>query len=105
MDNPNFSPSNYLNSQSKDNNKQRQKKIILDYLKNHEATASMVAKVTGIPQKNICRYKRNLENAGLLKQMYKALCKETGNKAWYLSTDPKLFYEAAKRLHKEKSED
>ncbi|MDI5897017.1 hypothetical protein, partial [Flavobacterium yafengii] len=38
-----------------------QEKTIFHYLKNHTATASMVSKSTGIPQKCICRYKRDLE--------------------------------------------
>jgi hypothetical protein len=105
MDNQNFSPGNYLNSEHKDNYSQRQKKTILQYLQKNEATASMVAKATGIPQKNICRYKRDLEKAGQLKQAYKALCKETGKRAWYLSTDSKTFPNASKEPYKGKSED
>lgn len=100
MDNQNFSPSNYLNVQNKDSYFQRQKKAMLQYLKNHVATASMISNATGIPQKNICRYKRELENAGLLKELYKALCKQTGNKAWYLTTNPALFPDVTKRFYK-----
>lgn len=65
--------------------------VIYKYLKTHVATASMVAKETGIPQKNICRYKRSLEQSGLLCQTKKAYCHETGFMAWYLTTDNKLF--------------
>ena len=104
MDNQNFSPSNNLNSQSKDNNFQTQKKAIFDYLQNHNATASMIAKALDIPQKNICRHKRNLENLELLRELYKAPCKETGHRASYLSTNPKLFAKTSTEPHKDKLE-
>ena len=64
-----------------------QLQTIFTYLESHIATASMVAKDTGIPQKNICRYKRDLEIAGRLWEITKTTCKETGFKAWYLTTD------------------
>jgi hypothetical protein len=70
--------------------KQNECIIVYNYLKKHLATASMVAAVTGIEQKNICRYKRTLEKAGQLWQVKEALCKKTGHKAWYLTTDPDL---------------
>lgn len=56
------------------------------YLHENIVTASMAAKQTGIPQKNICRYKRYLEKKGLLLEVFKAPCLETGREAWYLST-------------------
>lgn len=61
---------------------------IFQYLQEHIATASMVADATGIYQKNICRYKRDLEKAGRLWEIEKKLCKKTGFKAWYLTTNP-----------------
>lgn len=70
-----------------------QLKTIFHYLQNHTATASMVAKATGIPQKSICRYKRNLEKEGLLYEVEKKLCKATNFRAWYLTTNPELFPE------------
>ena len=48
----------------------------------------MASKATGIPQKNICRYKRDLELAGKLWETEKKHCKATGFKAWYLTTNP-----------------
>jgi hypothetical protein len=48
----------------------------------------MVADATGIYQKNICRYKRDLEKAGRIWEIEKKLCKKTGFKAWYLTTNP-----------------
>lgn len=97
-------PLNSLNSQSKDNYIQRQKKTIFLYLQNNVATASMISKATGISQKNICRYKRDLEKAGLLKELQKAQCKETGNKALYLTTNPALFPKVTERFYKCKLE-
>jgi hypothetical protein len=65
-----------------------QLKTIFQYLQEHIATASMVSEATGIPQKNITRYKRDLEKAGRLWEIEKKLCKQTGFKAWYLTTNP-----------------
>ncbi len=70
---------------------QNQKKTIFEYLKENTATASMVTEATGIPQKSICRYKRDLELQGLLFEVTKKLCVKTGFKAWYLTTNPDLF--------------
>ena len=74
--------------QGKDTDFKSQLKTIFQYLQNHIATASMVSAATGIPQKNICRYKRDLEKAGRLWEIEKKLCKKTGFKAWYLTTNP-----------------
>ena len=63
-----------------------QERTIFNYLQKHTATASMISKATGIQQKNICRFKRDLELKGLLYEVEKKLCKVTGFKAWYLST-------------------
>jgi hypothetical protein len=82
------SPKSFEKGQSKDTDFKNQLKTIFHYLKEHVATASMVAKETGIPQKNICRYKRDLELSGRLWEIEKKLCKETGFRAWYLTTDP-----------------
>jgi len=68
---------------------QNQLNTVFEYLQNHVATASMVATATGVPQKNICRYKRELEESGRLSQLAKRTCKETDFKAWYLTTDPR----------------
>lgn len=67
-----------------------QLETIFHYLQNRTATASMVAKATGIPQKSICRYKRNLEKQGKLYEVEKKLCKATNFIAWYLTTNPEL---------------
>ncbi len=68
-----------------------QKKTIFEYLKLHVATASMVTEATGVPQKSICRYKRDLEKRGLLCEISKKHCEITGFRAWYLTTNADLF--------------
>lgn len=74
--------------QSKVNTHLNQLQTIFRYLQKHIATASMVTDATGVPQKCITRYKRDLEKAGRLWEIEKMLCKKTGCKAWYLTTDP-----------------
>lgn len=65
-----------------------QLQAIFQYLLKHTATASMVTDATGVPQKCITRYKRDLEKAGRLWEIEKGICKKTGFKAWYLTTNP-----------------
>ena len=79
---------NTAKRQSKDKDFKSQLKTIFLFLREHIATASMVEAETGVPQKNICRYKRDLEKAGQLWETEKKHCKKTGFKAWYLTTDP-----------------
>lgn len=74
--------------QGKDKRHASQLKTIFQYLQEHNATASMVSAATGVPQKCITRYKRDLEKAGRLWEIEKKHCKETGFKAWYLTTNP-----------------
>jgi hypothetical protein len=74
--------------QGKDKEFRNQLKTIFQYLQKHIATASMVSAMTGVPQKNICRYKRDLEKLGQLWETEKKLCKQTGFRAWYLTTNP-----------------
>jgi hypothetical protein len=82
---------NSLNSQSKDNRFGTELKTIFEYLKENVCTASMLSEATGIKQKNICRYKRDLEKKGLLQESYKSYCKTTGFRAWYITTNPEFF--------------
>jgi hypothetical protein len=77
--------------QGQDNYNRTQKKTIFHYLLNHTATASMVTDATGIPQKCITRYKRDLEKQGLLAEVKKDYCELTGHLAWYLTTDQSQF--------------
>lgn len=77
--------------QGQDTKKHRcttQLQTIFQYLQEYSATASMVAVATGVSQKNIYRYKRDLEKAGRLWEVQKKLCKQTGFKAWHLTTNP-----------------
>ena len=73
--------------QVKDSEFKNQLKTIFHYLQEHIATASMVSDATGVPQKNICRYKRDLEKAGQLWEIEKRYCAKTGFRAWYLTTN------------------
>ena len=57
-------PNNALHKrQSKVKSDLNQLQTIFQYLFENIATASMVSNATGIYQKNICRYKRDLEKA------------------------------------------
>jgi len=72
----------------KDSDFKSQLQIVVEHLKKNTATASMVTDQTGVPQKNICRYKRKLEKAGRIWEVEKKRCRKTGCRAWYLTTDP-----------------
>ena len=67
--------------------KKTQLQTILYYLQDNTATASMVSKACNIPQKNIKKYKKDLEKKGLLKEVAKRKCRLTGFPAWYLTTN------------------
>ena len=67
--------------------KKTQLQTIFHYLQEYTATAAMVSKGCNIPQKNITRYKADLEKKGLLKEVEKRKCRLTGFPAWYLSTN------------------
>ena len=77
--------------QGKNTSFQTQEKTIFHYLKKHTATATMLTDATGIPQKCITRYKRDFEKAGKLQEVLQAMCKSSGFKAWYLTTNKDLF--------------
>ena len=82
-------PNTVQKGQSKVRRPLNQLQTIFQYLKENIATASMVAEATGINQKNICRYKRDLEKEGRLWEVEKKRCLLTSFKAAYLTTDPK----------------
>jgi hypothetical protein len=88
MDKHNNSPMSFGDDRGKNTGILTQLKTIFHYLKKHVATASMVSDQTGVPHKNICRYKRDLEKAGMLWEIEKKQCQKTGYRAWYLTTDP-----------------
>lgn len=77
--------------QSKVNESNNQLKIIFHYLLKYTATNTMVSYATNVSQKNICRIKRNLEKEGKLQEVERKLCKITGHRASYLTTNKKLF--------------
>ena len=83
---PTSAPLNSLNSQSKDNHFKNELKTILHYLNENVLTASMLSEISGVPQKNICRYKRDLEKRGLLIEVCKMECQKTGFRAWYITS-------------------
>lgn len=76
------------NYRNKSKGRLSQLQTIFQYLQKHTATASMIADATGVPQKCITRYKRDLEKSGRLWEVVKKDCKLTGFKAWYLTTNP-----------------
>ena len=80
-----------MKDHTKIRDKHLQIKTILLYLRTRVATASMVSAATGIPQKNICRYKRDLEKAGHLAEVKKGICQLTKFRAYYLTCDPDQF--------------
>ncbi len=71
--------------------KHAQIKTIFHFLQKNIATASMVSEATGIPQKNICRYKRDLEKSGLLAEVRKGICELTKFKAYFITCDKSKF--------------
>ena len=68
-----------------------QLKTVFEYLQNNVTTASMVSEATGVPQKNVCRYKRTLERLGKLAVVKRDVCQKTGYIAWYITTDRAKF--------------
>jgi hypothetical protein len=68
-----------------------QKLKFFRYLQRHTVTCSMVSRAIRVPQKNLTCYKREYERTGLLKEVCCSVCKLTGFRAAYLSTNPDLF--------------
>ncbi len=67
-----------------------QMEVFTHYLTEHTATCAMVSAETGIPEKNLTRYKKELEDKGLLRVLFVATCKHTRFKAGYLTTNPEI---------------
>lgn len=88
-----------IKKQSKSRKSKTQIQKVFDFLSKRSATSTMVSKSTGIPQKNICRYKVMLQNQGLLREIEKRPCKITGLYAWYISCDPERFPISDKQLN------
>lgn len=85
--------------QSKSKYHLNQLQTIFAELQKQPLTASMLSEVTGVPQKNICRYKRDLEKAGMLWEVKRERCKKTGYWAWYITTDPNQAPSRSKQLN------
>ncbi len=83
-------PNNNFQGQGKDSNHSVQKRIFAAYLRRKTATCTMVAEDTGIRQKCLTRYKREMQRMGLLEVVFTAPCKYTGRVAQYLTTNPAL---------------
>jgi len=64
--------------------------IYYEYLQEHIVTNSMASEALSIPQKNLCRYKAELQKANLLWEVDFRPCEVTGFKAQYLTTNPDL---------------
>jgi len=71
----------------KDTKYQSETKIFYDYLQAHTATCSMASEATGLKQKNLCRYKVELQKANLLWEVDFKPCKLTGFLAQWLTTN------------------
>jgi hypothetical protein len=79
---------------SKDNYHEVQTRKFKKYLIENTATCTMVSNATGIPQKNLTRYKRHLEDEGKLIELFQARCKDTGFPASYLTCNLELIERA-----------
>lgn len=74
----------------KDTNFQTQKRKYLALLRKKSVTNTMASEILNIPQKNLCRFKRELEDKGMLAVICIQKCRITGEKAQYLTADPFL---------------
>ena len=87
---PEGAPSISIKNSHKDTVRKTQMQMFFEYLRNNVATCSMVCDATGLKQKCCTRYKRLLEENGLLFEVYDGDCKSTGFKAAYLTTNREL---------------
>lgn len=74
---------------SKNRGEESQLQYLFNFLQGRVTTAQDAAEKTGIPLKNLCRYKRILEQSGKLWVLYFKPCPVTGHLAGYITTDPK----------------
>lgn len=81
------------------NHFQTEKQILFQYLQKNIATAAMVEEATGIRICNITRHKRSFEKNGTLEKLFRSICRRTGYRAWYLTTDPLIISSLKKRRH------
>lgn len=86
-----------LKKQSEDIKFNSQKEIFCAFLSKNIATATMAANALRITQKNITRYKSNLEKEGRLMVLFTAKCKITNRQADYLTTDSNIISKLKKK--------
>ncbi len=82
----------------KDTKYQNETQVLFDYLQTNVCTATMATVATGIVQKSICRYKRNLEKMGLLYVIEVRPCSITGLPAQWLTTNPDIIPKSDSQL-------
>ena len=75
-----------------------EKEAVRKYLEANTATAAQVSIALGIWRANVCRHKRQLEDEGLLIELYKGQCPVTKFKAAYLTCNPWLLHQHKSRL-------
>lgn len=83
----------------KDTYFQDEKQRFLKFLERNTATCSMASKATGIPHKNLCRYKQMLFDEGLIVELFKTKCRVTGRPANYLTANPGFIATLKNRTH------
>lgn len=89
------------NSKNKNSKRITDVQIYWSYLQDAVCTNTMASKELGMPQKNLCRFKRILEKSNLLFVVYKGKCKITGRQnVQYLTTNPELINEFSNRQFK-----
>lgn len=85
----NLAPS--VNSQRKDKKYLGQYRTIRKYFFNKTASRFMASVATGIPLQNVCRYVATLRDLKQIAVIRKDLCRISGEKVEFLSTNPELF--------------
>jgi hypothetical protein len=72
-------------------NRYTQEQLFFEALKYVTTTKKALCEALLIPVEGTCRYKRNSEKVGLLKEVKKINCPFTGRKAWTITTDENQF--------------
>jgi hypothetical protein len=75
-----------------------EKKAVIEFLQDRYATAAEVSIALNIWRPNLCRHKRQLEEAGLLIEVGKGICPVTGFKAALLSCNAELIKNQQRQL-------
>ncbi len=72
--------------------KANETQIFYQYLLENTCTCSMASEVLGIKQKNLCRYKKELQDLNLLWEVDYKHCEITGYKAQWLTCNADLIH-------------